>query len=125
MDDPLVVRVLEGSGKLRRVPNRLGLGQARLCFQQCAQRVTVNVLHHNVVPPFVNARVVHLHDVRVLEARNEPRLALEARDKLALLLAGKHVAQHLDGNPTAQALVLRQPHFRHAARSDEPLQAVS
>jgi hypothetical protein len=67
MNDPALVRHLHGLGQRGQERGRLAgrLGRAR---QLLGQAAPLDKLHGKVRPAFDVARVVHLHDVRVLQA---------------------------------------------------------
>lgn len=79
-----------------------------------------------VLPLAVLAQVMDGHDVRVLQAGRDPRLAQEPGTSLtpAAAAAGEH-GDHLDGDGPLQCLVLRLPHLPHTALAELAHQPVS
>jgi hypothetical protein len=62
------------------------------------------------------ADVMEDADVGMVQARNSPRLALEAL--AALVVAGKMFRQHLDSDGPVEARVFGTIHLTHAASSE-------
>ena len=106
------VRAVERVGDLRADPQQVGAGQRTLA-QPLRQRLALDQLHHQVVGRALAADVEQRADVRVVEAGDGLRLALEAGPDL---LVGRQVLrQHLDRDLAAKAGVLRAVHLAHAA----------
>ena len=69
-----------------------------------------------------SARIEHACNVRVVHHRQRLTFRLEARDHFARVHSG---LDHLERDLTSdRLLLLRQPHFTHAAVPDGPQQAI-
>ena len=112
--------MVESRRHLHPVADRLCLKKAALGLKQLGDRVAVDVLHDDVGAPFVDPHVVHRNDVRMLELRYQPRFAPRHFACLRTILP-----EELDRHPAPKPLVFGQPHLRHAAGTDKPLQAIS
>ena len=81
MHEPLAMRLVERVGDLPSERQHLGRRQ-RTPFQPVGQRLALHVLHDQVVEAVLVADVVEHADVRMVEARDRTRLALEPRPRL-------------------------------------------
>ena len=78
VDDAGAVRAVERVGDLRADAQHVGERQ-RPAREARGQRLALDQLHHQVVGVALAADVVQRADVRMVEARDRLRLALEAR----------------------------------------------
>jgi hypothetical protein len=115
MDDALPVRLVERIGDRDRVAERLG-ERERTLRQPIGQRLAVQMFHHEKVGTCVAADVVNRADVRMVQARERLRLALEAR--LERGVRGDVIRQHLDRHGAPQARVGGLVHFAHATGAE-------
>ena len=84
------------------------------------QRLALDVLHHDQRLTFRDLDVVeHAHDIRVLDRRRRPRLALESFSELCVRRIRNH---DLDGNRPLEAFIGRQPHLAHRAGTQQAMQ---
>lgn len=125
VDDALFMRVLEGGGHLQAVTDSLGLGHTPLGFEELAQGIAVDVLHHDEATAFVDAGVEHADDVGVLEPRDNAGLAFEGGDGTGIGLGAEGFAKELDGDPAAEPFILGEPDFGHPAGTEQAFEAVS
>mmetsp|Transcript_6969 Transcript_6969/g.11900 ORF Transcript_6969/g.11900 Transcript_6969/m.11900 type:complete len:480 (+) Transcript_6969:118-1557(+) len=93
VDVPAAVHVLHAAQDLQQQPLDLGRGEGLAHLVHEGLQVVVHVLHHHVhlVHAAAHHHLLHLHDVRVLEAEQHVRLA-QGRDGEALL---RRVPAHL------------------------------
>ena len=75
---PCAVRRVERVGDLDRRSRSACVGRQRALAEAVRQRLALEQLHDEVVGPVLVADVVERADVRVVERRDRPRLALEA-----------------------------------------------
>ena len=73
------VRGAEGVRHLRRELERFGRGRELAAQEARGQRLPLDELHHEVQRSPLAAGVVHRDDVRVADARGDPRLPQEPR----------------------------------------------
>ncbi len=115
MKDAVLVGVLECPGDLTRErqrfrgrdgPRRHALGERR-AFQQ---------LHHQGAPAGALLLTIEDSDVRVLEGREQLRLALEPRQSLGVAREG--LADQLQGDVAPEANVAGAPDLTHPARTE-------
>ena len=78
VDDAVVVRVVERAGDLARDAQRVGHRQLPLAVEPVAQGLALDERHREPELAVGLARVEHGEDVRMLQPRGEPDLALEA-----------------------------------------------
>jgi hypothetical protein len=98
--DPFAMRRVERAQDLPGVLDRL------VHRQRTLQRRAFDVLHHQVVRPYV----VELADVWMIQRRNRPSLAREALAELGF--------GGLDGDDAVEPGVASLPHLSHAPRAD-------
>jgi hypothetical protein len=118
MHDAFVVRGFECVGDLTRDRDRLADGQVRMpgrlhSRQSLRQRLALHQLkdeRRRAVPIF---QAVDRRDVRMIQRREDPGLALEARQ--ALGIATDERRQHLESDIPAQPGVSRAEHVAHSA----------
>ena len=77
------------------------------------QRLALDQLEHEVIGVVLATDVVQRADVRVVEARDRFRLALEAGAECGI--GGEGLGQHLDRDLAAEPGIAGAPHFTHAA----------
>ena len=106
---------------LDRVFDRLRERQ-RSPLQPRLERLTIDVLHDQVVDVVLHPDVMERADVRMVQAGDDPGFPLEAFD--ALRVVRQVLGQRLDGDGAVQARIDRAIHFTHAARGDQGLQLV-
>ena len=87
--------------------------RAALTAEARRQRVALQVLHDQEVPPVVLADVEQGADVGVVEGRQQLRLALEARE--ALGIGDERRGQDLDRDVAIELGVARTIHLAHSA----------
>src|SRR5688572_892600 len=110
------MRALERAADLDRVGDRLGDGQPPDPPEPVLERLSLDVLEHDVGVVVVLTEVDDRDDVRVAEARDRTRLAAEA---LELVGVRRDLAvQQLDCDPALERLVERAVDRRHPARAD-------
>ena len=110
-------RSCAAAGDLRRVLDRLAPRQRALC-QPVAQRLAVEQLHDESAV----LEAVHLGDVRVVERRERPGFAFEARETIRI--AGEGVGQNLDGDVAAEPRIARAIDFAHPAGAQGGLDVI-
>ena len=112
MDDALFVRGFEGFGDLPRNEQRLvdGNGPTR---DAIGQRRAVDELHDERGRAVAPLQAMDVRDVRVIEGREDPRLALEARQ--AFGVTGHDIRQDLDRDVALQIRVVCAIHLAHSA----------
>ena len=111
---PLDDGVDQGQGQAR--------GQRALVLDDVAQRVALDVLHHQVGHPAVLALVQDAHDVRVREPGGGLRLAAQPVEELRV--AGQVGVQHLQCHIPLQPAVGGQVDGGHAAAGEPGLDQV-
>jgi hypothetical protein len=105
VNDGVVVCILQPRSGLDAVVQHIRLGEPPLLVQDLAQTVAVDVLHDQVVAPFVAAGVIDCDDVGVLQLRDDAGFAFEALHQITVPLGGETLAQELERDPAAEALV--------------------
>ena len=125
MNDTPLVRVLQRPRDVCAIADGIALSEPSLRIEDLAQRVSVHVLHHEVMPRPKPARVVHSHDIGVLQPRDDPRFAFETLHEIAVVLGPEALTQYLYRDPPFEPLVFREPYFGNASRSNEALNAIS
>ena len=121
VDDPAPVCSVERVDDLDRVFDRSRERQ-RSPLQPLLERLTIDVLHDQVVDVVLHPDVVERADVRMIQAGDDPGFALEACD--ALRVVRQMLGQRLDGDGAVQARIDGAIHLTHAARGDQGLQLV-
>jgi len=115
MQDPLLVRVVDGLGDgfhpFGRAPRR-----NRCLAERLAKILPLNVVHREVVKALVFADFVDPYDVRMLQAGRGSRLGLEAED--GVLARELRRQDHLHRHGAIQADLPRPEHDAHAAARD-------
>jgi hypothetical protein len=116
MDDAIAVRVLQRGTQLQEKPLHDGNRQCPVALDHRVEWRAIDVLHDEEERIAGIANGVDHHDVRVIESRGRPRLALEP---LLHAVVEREVRQHgLDGHLAIQAQVVGEVHDGHAAASD-------
>src|SRR4051812_32839908 len=99
MYDPVAVRSLE------RVADLNGNRDRALERHRARQRLTVDVLHHQIRGRTFRADVMQRADVRMIECRDRPSLAIEPATKRRI--AGEEFGKDLDSNRAIETRVAR------------------
>ncbi|GBD46670.1 hypothetical protein HRbin41_01500 [bacterium HR41] len=125
MDDPGAVRVVERKAGVAADRDGLLDIEPAMVAKQLGAGEAVDVLHHDVVATGirVEAGVVDLDDVWVLEPSCRQRLVAEARHERLVL--GEVLGEQLDGHGPLEHLVDGAEDGRHAAGSDPLFQPVA
>ena len=113
VDEPLRVRGVERVGDLRGDRDRARRLERALATQQRLQVGPVDVAHRDEEAAVGLARLVDRDDVRVVEARGEPRLA--EHPLAEPFVVGEALAQQLQGDRALEPHVERAVHLAHAA----------
>ena len=114
MDDAFLVCDLERFGNLSRHRERFRDRESRRGFADpLRQRDAVDALEHEKAEAVGLFDAVNCADVRVIQLRQHPRLALEARQAIAI--DGQRARQDLDRDLASELGVVRQIDFTHAA----------
>nr|WP_322818033.1 hypothetical protein [Tepidiforma sp.] len=82
MDNTEAMGVGEGVGDLPTEPDYLPFREAAMGCDQLAKGIAVDVFRNDIAPAFMFAGIVNGDDVRVLQASDHARLALEGCDRL-------------------------------------------
>ena len=123
MDQPDVVSGLQRAGELRHDRHGDVGGQAALAADHRLEVAAGDVTHRDVAHAVDLAGVVNRHDVRVLEARGQRRLAQEP---LADHGVGRQVGgEHLERDVALEAELCRPVDGAGAAPSDRGLEPVT
>lgn len=125
VDDTLLVGVLQRRRYLYAVADGLGFGHSPLGFEELAQGIAVHVFHDDEAAAFVDARIEHRDDVGMLKPGDDAGLAIEGSDGAGIGFGAERLAKELDRDPAAEALVLGEPDFGHAAGTKQAFEAVS
>ena len=115
MRDALAVRLVEPIRDLDGDLERL-IERQRAPLQPLGQRVPLQVLHDQEVDPVLLTDVVERANVRVVQAGDGLRLALEPL--LEIGVRGDMLGEDFDGDRAVQAGVARFVHFAHPARAE-------
>ena len=115
MDHPALVRRLDAGGDLNGHVDRF-IERQRAAPQPCGERLALDELERQVGGAVDRLQAVDSCDVRVGERREQPRLALEAREPLGVLRELRR--QRLDGHVTPQPRVTGAIDLAHAARAE-------
>jgi hypothetical protein len=116
MDDPLLVRRLECFRNLPRDWQRLVNGN-RPVRDSFGERRSFDQLHDQRADTVRLFQAIDLRDVRVIELRQRPGLALEARQALGVV--GKGVGQNLDSDFASEVPVGGAVHLAHPAFANQ------
>ena len=116
VDHALLVRHLERLGDLRCDAQPV-LQIERTRGQALGERLALDELHHDVARLAVLLRPVDRRDGRVVDGRQHPGLAFEARDAGGVLR--ELVRQHLDRHVAAELAVARAIDLAHAADAEQ------
>ena len=116
MDDALLVRRFERLRDLTRHRECL-LNRQRTERQTLAERRAFHEFEHEAADAFGLLESIDRANVRVVQRRQHPRLAFEARDPLRV--CKEDVCHDLDGDITAQLRIAGPIHVAHPARAEE------
>ena len=111
VDDPLLVRGLQRLGDLAR-EFECHVERQRSAGKTIGQGRAVDHFHHNGVPAACDFEAVDGGDVRMVQRREQPRLALQPRDPIRIVRQRRR--QNLDGDFTMQPRVERTIDLAHA-----------
>ena len=122
MDDALAVRAVERAGDLRSRRRRAWSSGNGAPGEPIGERLALEQLHHQVVDAILVADVEQRADVRVVQARDGARFALEAL--AAPWITATSGGQDLDGDDAIQPRVARPIDLAHSARAENGLNLV-
>jgi hypothetical protein len=123
VDEPFRVGGVEGVRDLRDDRECPGGSQRAFTSKHGAQVRALDVAHREVEACVGVARVVDRDDVRVIEARCDPRLAEEALAESVVSRVTR--SEDLEGHVPVEAAVVRAVHLSHAAAADQLLDPVA
>ena len=115
MHEAVLVRVSERVGRLRRDLDRV-VCRKRPMGQAAGQRFAFHQFHDEVIEVAVVAHVVDAADVRVVEARDRLRLAMEPLAPLVAQAVG--LDQNLDRDRSIEPAIVAAIDFAHAASAE-------
>ena len=116
MHDASLVRSLERGGDLTRDPHRL-LNRQGPAPQSLGERRSLDQFKDECVNARRRFEAVDCGDVRVIQRREQPRLAREARQPFGI--CRKEARQDFDRNVAIESRVTGAVHFAHAADAEE------
>ncbi len=116
MGDAFAVRARQRLRERRAVGQRFGKRQ-RPAREPGAERLAIEILHHQELEIILTADVVERADVRVVQPRHGARFALEPLP--AVGLCRRRGWQHLDGDGASDARVQRAVDVAHASLAEE------
>ena len=122
MDEPRVVRGVEGRGDLRDERDRPPAGERSVLGEERTEVPALDQAHVEEQPAVDLAVVVDRDDVRLPEPRDE--LGLGPEPGLELLVRGEPGRQPLHRHQSLVDGVVRAVHLAHAAPADQLLEAV-
>ena len=126
MDDAGVVREVERVAQLRHDAHGFLQVEALGCVEEGLELLALDELHDEVGDVALLAEVVHLHDVRVVEARHGLRLAHEPhREILAGILVEVALEDGLDRHAAAEARIDAFVDDTHRALAEDALDVVA
>ena len=126
MDHTHTVRVLQCVQHTHHHLFGVALAECTVHLDDVAQGLTLHVLHHQIRQMLgltgfggddLFARIVDVHDVRIVHLRHGMRLAAEAGEED--LVIGEIGAHDLHGHGTTQTRIKRHMHFGHATAADQ------
>ena len=123
VDEPLRMSSVERIRDLRDDLERPGGSQHAFTSKHHAQVCALDVAHREVEARISLARVVDRDDVRMIEARGNPRLAEKALAESLVL--GVTRSEDLEGNVPVEAAVVRAVDLSHATAADQLLDPVA
>ena len=116
VDDPVRMREREAGADVGADLSD-ALGEERpFLSDDVAERLALDVLHHDVVRPVVGAGVVHAHDVGMVQCRRVLRFPAETLDEMGVPAILSQ--QRLDRDRTPQDAVFPQENLSHPARTE-------
>src|SRR5271167_1127612 len=116
MDDSLAVGFIQSVGDLRGVAQQLSSWERALRDAR-GQRLAFEIFHHQVLDAVLIADVVEHADVRMAEAGNGARLALEALANFGRV--GYALREDFDGDGAVQAGIAGAIDFSNASCAEE------
>jgi hypothetical protein len=126
VDDARLVRQLERIEELAHQAQDRPEVEPLLCMEVILELLALDVLHDDVRELALGAVVVHLHDVRVVQARHGAHFALEAH---GIVLGGRLVEgagkDGLDRHPALEPRVEAVVHEAHGAFPEHALDLVA
>ena len=109
--DPLAVGVVDGAGQLEDHSDRVQ-GREGPLAEDLAEGLPVAEIHRVVAIAALASDVVDAHDARVLEPGGDGGFALEAGQRLGVVLLGQ---DDLEREPTREVVAAGQEHDAHRA----------
>jgi hypothetical protein len=122
VDHSVPVRVFESVGRLARDAERVLQRQLLLAGEPVAELLALDERHREPELPACAARIVDRQDVRVLEPRGEPDLALKALGAEGVSEIG---VKDLEGDRAVVADVVGEIYRGHAAAAELALDRVA
>ena len=122
VEDARGVRGVQRVGQLPD-PRRREAERRGRAAQAVAQRPAREVRHDEERHPVLLAEVVDRQDVRMLEGRDDARLAQEALDEVRILRV--RGVDHLDGDRPRELHVRGAPHVGHSAPPENRIEAIA
>jgi hypothetical protein len=121
MRNPPRVRILYRSGDFARNPEHL-IQRQWASFQTIGERLAFEILHHQKVHAVLRADVVQRADVRMLQAGDCLRLAIQSL--LQFRVGGQVRGENFHRDGTIEAGIARAIDFPHATGPDRCLNLV-
>ena len=122
VDQTLAVRVVEASGGLEPDHQRLGQREGSAVIEHRSETSAAEEFTHEVGHAVVGARVVDVHDVRMVQGRSRMSLSAEPLDEGGVTRHG--LVEHLEGHPAPELGVVSQTDAgrgTRAQRRDDPI----
>src|SRR5579883_2751645 len=120
MQNPVIVRVLQGGGDLFEQQTCLGWSERTTCTQAVGERAMADIGHDQVVPGAFLAIIIHRQNMLMSQRRECCCLALEASEIVSL------PAMHdFDRYIAVKIFVVREVNISHATLPDAPLQLIA
>ena len=110
VDEPLRVRLVERTANLDRDAQGFGGGN-RSAFDPLIERLAAQQFHHQVADAVLLPYIVKRANMRMVQARNRPSLALEALPQI--VAAADLRGENLDGHLALQSRVAGAVHLSH------------
>ena len=112
VDDPRLMGLVQRIGNLDRMPQR-ALQRQRTFRERRRERLAIEVLHDEIGDAVLLADVVQRADMRVIELRNRPCLAVEPVTKLRI--GRQRFREDLDGDGPVETRIAGLVDLAHAA----------